>query len=173
MSLPSSRNTTYTAGSPINSVDLNDIQDCIVGKKHGAQEINISPLSFVGDGNWTVAGAVFFSDGGYINSTGAGHCAVPIPIEEGQRITSMVFARYGDGAADFTSVQVFRLTKGGVATDITAAPTSVTNPAAAWADTIVDVTDTACADGDVFWIHFAGNAANLRIGSIRVSVDRL
>lgn len=27
--LPDSRNTTYTAGDPVKSVDLNDIQDCI------------------------------------------------------------------------------------------------------------------------------------------------
>lgn len=33
--LPIGRNTTYTSGAPVNSVDLNDIQDCIIGSKHG------------------------------------------------------------------------------------------------------------------------------------------
>lgn len=34
MALPISRNTTYAGGSPLNPIDLNDIQDSIVGMTH-------------------------------------------------------------------------------------------------------------------------------------------
>jgi hypothetical protein len=37
VSLPSSRNTTYTPASPAKSNDLNDIQDCIIAGKHDDQ----------------------------------------------------------------------------------------------------------------------------------------
>ena len=35
MSLPASRNSDYSPAAPVKSQDLNDIQDCIVGGKHG------------------------------------------------------------------------------------------------------------------------------------------
>ena len=35
MNLPGSRNTSYAANQPILSADLNALQDCIIGKKHG------------------------------------------------------------------------------------------------------------------------------------------
>lgn len=41
MTLPASRNTTYSAGSPILSNDLNALQDCIIGRKHGAITVAI------------------------------------------------------------------------------------------------------------------------------------
>lgn len=36
MALPSSRNTTYGADSPVKSADLNALQDAVVGRKHGS-----------------------------------------------------------------------------------------------------------------------------------------
>ena len=41
MALPSSRNTTYAIGSDIRSADLNAIQDCIIGGKHGSRKVFI------------------------------------------------------------------------------------------------------------------------------------
>ena len=38
MPLPLSRNRTYTSISPTNAADLNDLQDCVIGGKHGAVE---------------------------------------------------------------------------------------------------------------------------------------
>lgn len=44
MALPTSRNTTYAPTSMVKSVDLNDIQDCITGGKHGYVWQPIEPL---------------------------------------------------------------------------------------------------------------------------------
>lgn len=50
--LPLSRNTTYTTSSPVKAVDLNDVQDCVIGGKHGAIDIPIHPALGIGIG-WT------------------------------------------------------------------------------------------------------------------------
>lgn len=42
MTLPLSRNRTYSPGDPIRSSDLNDIQDQIIGAKHGELELMIA-----------------------------------------------------------------------------------------------------------------------------------
>ncbi len=139
--------------------------------KHGDLVMNLHPYSAVLGAAWSYASGATFGELGYLVSTIAGQCAVPIPVVEGQRLKSLVFARYGDGAADFTSIKVYKMTAAGAVSDITASATSVTNPAASWADTTVDLTDTVVGAGEVFWAWFDGSAANLRIGSIRVTYD--
>lgn len=58
MTLPLSRNTTYSAGSQLLSADLNDIQDQIIGGLHGYRWVAVEQISsavasgaatFVGD----------------------------------------------------------------------------------------------------------------------------
>ena len=46
MALPTSRNRTYAAASPVIAADLNAIQDCIIGAKHGAKTMIIPGTSF-------------------------------------------------------------------------------------------------------------------------------
>ena len=46
MSLPETRNTTYTAGLPVKSADLNDLQDAIVARQHGAIELWVPASAF-------------------------------------------------------------------------------------------------------------------------------
>ena len=46
MALPTSRNTTYAAGSQVKSADLNDIQDSIVQGAHGAVDYFIGAEMF-------------------------------------------------------------------------------------------------------------------------------
>lgn len=140
--------------------------------KHGDLVKSISPLHFRHDGNWAEAGLVTFGDSGHVVSTGAGRCIVPIDVDEGQRLKSLVFARYGNGSADLTALEVYRMAADGTVTDIAAAATTLTDPAAIWADTTVDLTDTTVAAGDTFYVRFTVNGAGLRIGSIRVTYDR-
>lgn len=140
--------------------------------KHGDLVKNISPLHFRHDGNWAEAGLVTFGDSGYIVSTGAGRCVIPIDVDEGQRLKSLVFARYGNASSDITAVEVYRMTSGGAVTDIAAAATTVTDPPASWADTTVDLTDTTVAAGDTFYARITVNGSGLRIGSTRATYDR-
>lgn len=52
--LPLSRNTTYTAAAPVKSVDLNDLEDSIIGAMHGLITV---PCSIFGALNIGVAAA--------------------------------------------------------------------------------------------------------------------
>lgn len=137
--------------------------------KHGDMIKAISPYGFVCNvtSNWTIG-----LDAGYLLSTGAGTVVVPIPMVVGERIKSLTYARFGTATSDFTAIQVLRLAVGGGITDITAAATTDNDIGAVWADKVVDVTDTTCADGDVFWARWVGNETGTKLGSIRVTYDR-
>lgn len=139
---------------------------------HGQQVLNLSPLSFVSDGTWAVGAAVTFADGGYIKSTAAGRCAIPVPLKEGDRIETLVFARYGDSAADISGVEVYRMTAAGVLSDLATGTVTVVDPPASWGDTTIAVTDTTLAIGDTIYLRFAASAAGIRIGSVRVGFSR-
>lgn len=172
--LPASRNTTYTTDSPVLSEDLNDIQDAIIAGAHGDRVLTLSAYAaFVSDAapGWTAAGGP-----GFITSTaGTNIIYVPIPLAIGARIKSVKVARYGDGAADFANMIIQRYAAIGAGT-LTGLGSSgvVTNPAASWADTTITVASpTAAVDGDSFFLEIVANAANLRVGSIRVTYDHL
>ena len=47
MALPDSRNTTYTAGLPVKAADLNDLQDAVIGRKHGELELWVPASAFL------------------------------------------------------------------------------------------------------------------------------
>jgi hypothetical protein len=66
MALPISRNTDYTAASPIKSVDLNDLQDAVIAAQHGSITVPIPAAGWqpraggggnLGDGKWTFSSA--------------------------------------------------------------------------------------------------------------------
>ena len=96
MSLPSSRNTTYAATSPVKSADLNLIQDCIIGGKHGTltKQVGISP-SCPGYANAS----------GIATSGGALSSGMIIPLHVGDRIAT-VRAYVNDNATGPTKVRL-------------------------------------------------------------------
>ncbi|MBP9862676.1 MAG: hypothetical protein KBD62_32280 [Kofleriaceae bacterium] len=131
--------------------------------KHGSRVLAMSPFAAVIVSGWAING------GGYVLSSAAGTFYVPLPLRQGDRITSLTFARYGDAAADVTA-EVQTLSSAGSITGIGGG--TVTNPAASWADSTFDLTDTTLAAGDAAFFIATGNAANLRIGTIRVTYER-
>lgn len=101
--------------------------------------------------------------------TGATTGYLSVPLHTGDRITTVTLARYGDGVVDVT-VTVYLTTAAGVVSSIGSA--TITNPAAAWGDTTIDVTDTTLAAGETISMVFVVNAANARIGNVRVTHTR-
>lgn len=165
MTLPASRNTTYTSGSPVKSADLNAIQDAIIGQKHGDVVMTIHPSLFT----ITTGGA--YNANGYVATSASGTMRCAVPMLEGSRIKEVVFSRYGDGAADITAMNVQ------IYDSIGSLPTAigsgtVTNPPASWADTTIGVTEHQLAAGEALQIEFAWNASGIRIGNVRITYDR-
>lgn len=170
--LPISRNTTYAADSPIKAADLNDIQDCIIGRKHGDVTMVLSPfVGFVAD----TAPALTVGGGpggapGVLTSTGSAKLYVPFSLLVGDRIKSVTFARYGNGVANFTNVIVQRYSKAGVLTNLGSSGL-IAAPPAAWNDTTIDNTDTTITDGDSIFLEVVFSATGLNLGPIRYTYD--
>ena len=94
MSLPISRNTTYANGVPVEAADLNDLQDAIIGGKHGEKVLHIPAAAMA---PYYTADLVFKADNW--ESTGAGpeSAYIPITLSEGDRILSIRIFVYAVG----------------------------------------------------------------------------
>jgi hypothetical protein len=91
----------------------------------------------------------------------------------GDRIKSVTFALFGDGAADLTFADVIKSdsSTGGVLATIGTSPT-ISNQPASFSDYTIDVTDTTWTSTLSIHIRFSCAAANLEIGNVRVTYDR-
>jgi len=132
--------------------------------KHGDQVLNLALANMHHGSAWSWVAA-----GAYSLAGGSGTATCDIPLPQGARIKSITFARYGDGAADLTTT-VYKSNVSG------AAPTSIgtttdTNPAAAWGDSTIDVTDSTVDGTFSLYVDFAANAANIRVANLRVTYD--
>lgn len=161
--LPTSRNETATNATPVNPNLINDIQDCVIGKKCPSSARTTLGIAGVG---WSApAGQV------YALSTGPGTLLVPLPSETGDRITGLVLAAFGDGAVDVT----YNLKKIGptMAGPVTIGAIVDNNRAAAWGDVALVVTPAVMGVGETLYLEAIASAANARVGVIRQTYDRL
>lgn len=182
--IPYRRPRTYGVGSQLKSADLNDNFDAwkalyalLTGQSqsvwdgielagdlyHGDRELNLNATSGGGNANFTVNAA------GYVISTASGTWYMVVPLRTGDRIKSISFLAYGDGAADLTTeVNSFAgtMTGTGIGTDTT------NDIAASWTTITINVTDTTYATRSSVVIAFSASAANLRIGNVCATYDR-
>jgi hypothetical protein len=102
MSLPFSRNTTYTPASPIKSVDLNDIQDCIIDGKHGDVWRSASLPAFKQN-----AGDTLVNTDGYLQPAASvlNRVFAAMPVFPGEEVVEVV-ARIDRGGAGAVQVKV-------------------------------------------------------------------
>lgn len=102
MSLPLSRNTDYTPASPIKSVDLNDIQDCIIGGKHGDLWRSCPLPSFRQN-----AGDTLVVTAGYLQPAASvlNRLFFAMPVFPGEEVVEVV-ARIDRGGAGAVQVKV-------------------------------------------------------------------
>lgn len=95
--LPTGRNTTYGADTPVKSADLNDLQDMVIGKKCGPTVRSSLPL-LTSPGTWS-----YYTTDGIVVSGVAGNAAYfAVPCEEGDRITGFKVTASGNGVVDCT-----------------------------------------------------------------------
>ena len=115
--------TTYAAADPVLSVDLNDLQDCIVSgaRAAGALTVNARAMSF--------SAGVAMAGGGWAAWSSSGSAYWAPQLRTGDRLTSLKLRVYGDAAADFT-VGVYVVTPAAALTQICPGGTTaaITNP---------------------------------------------
>lgn len=108
---------------------------------------------------------------GYLFSTALGRLMVSLPpIPVGRRIKSLTYRRYGDAAVDITDSFLYVKKSDASVTAMNAVSVTVTNVAAAWADTTItaDGGGYTLAAGEAPFVNIEFNAANLRIGNMTV-----
>jgi hypothetical protein len=171
--LPTSRNTTYGPASPVLSADLDDIQDCIVGAKRPSTPRGFFPAFFNAPANWFCnVGASTY----WLSQAGATAAWFTVPVETGDRVTSLQFNVFGDGVADCTW-QAWIMSALQVGTKI--ADIQDINRAAAWGvfdlatDLVTPWANHTFAAGESLLIRAAPTAQNYQIGNGRLIWDRL
>ena len=90
--LPSSRNTTYTGGTPVKSVDLNDLQDCLIGAKHPLITRRLSAMSGASFSATQTAGGGNFSpttSGAWVATAQFQTLCIPLPVYVNERIVNI------------------------------------------------------------------------------------
>jgi hypothetical protein len=134
-------------------------------KKHGTTKKALAPkiVNNVVGLTWTL------NTGDFVTSTGAGTAQLDVPCEVGDRITGIEVLAFGDGVVDAT-ITLDYLDTSLVATNI--ATLADNNRAAAWGFAIPSVTAHTMADGERLRLSIAANAANYRVGQVKLIYDR-
>jgi hypothetical protein len=135
---------------------------------HGDRVLTMTALAAAGQAgaNWTVGSA---GNAAYAVAGAAANLIVPVDLLVGERIKSVSFLVFGDGAADLTT-EVYSTVSAMTGTLIGTATT--TNQPASWSTVTIDVTDTTLAALASIQILFSASAANIRIGNISITYDR-
>lgn len=170
MSLPLSRNTSYAASSPVKSADLNDMQDCVIGGKHGQKYLAIPAAAARWDSGWSFAG-----NGNRIISSGAAIVYFPIPACVGDEIGDLVVYHYGDGAADIDAIDLYKvapLPSGAQTSMNTSGSATVTNPPASVVAKVVGVDNFVLASGENAMVRISVTAANIRLYGLMIGITR-
>lgn len=105
-----------------------------------------------------------------VDMTASTNIILPVPLLEGDRILSVVFARKGNSSANIGGdIYVVRSSD---QTETSIGTISVAAPSSTWADTTVNVTDTTLTSGDAIVINVTSSATGISIGNTRITYDR-
>lgn len=102
MAWPFDRLFSYITGSPVRAADLNSLQDAII-EDRSPRTITVLASCVCDTANWTV-GAGLGSDGRMTAVAGSKEMRIPIPLREGDRITSWTaYGAKADGSGNFSA----------------------------------------------------------------------
>ena len=165
MALPTSRNTTYAPGSDIRSADLNALQDCIVGGKHGLISRPLGATSFL----LTAGGAASLASDRWTFSGSAGlFCNLALPV--GTTITEIIwrFDRGGGGTMTFKLIRRTLLDNVTAAVDVISRTDNTTTGWRSDSDLPAYMTQ---AD-ESLWLNVTGSAATNVFGGAVLNLQR-
>ena len=161
MTLPTSRNTTYAVGTEIKSADLNDLQDHIIGGKHG------SIIRTAGVNPDVVSGSAAFVEDGY--STGSYIGLFTLPMQIGEKLTALtVYLKDGNPGVAY-QLKLIDMTDGSSATK-----SDLMTSDASGTDQVIVATGIVVAAAVVTSRYFLGvntSTAGARIYGIEYSVE--
>jgi hypothetical protein len=170
MALPTSRNTTYAASSPVLSVDLNALEDCIIGNKHPTLEMCLDASVFKGDS--LALGTM--NAAGYLSSfSAAGIVRAGVPIPVGKRIISVeVFYSINGSAANLTPKLRKQILSTAVQADVVAGSADNTGAAGVIESQLLTANHVVLT-GNTYFIEVSVTNSLQRIYGAKVLFDSL
>jgi hypothetical protein len=161
--LPDSRNTTYGSGSNVKSADLDDIQDMIVGGKHGEITLPLPGAAGVADANVSRS-----TVNGGITTTAGATIFYAFPLKKGDRPQSLIYASSGNGSVDFTAIEV--VVSNTLADTNSPLGSGTLSNVGALADNTIALAGTAIGADESVFVYFTANAAAAVIRNVRLVV---
>lgn len=112
MPLPDSRNTTYTPSDPIKSVDLNELQDCIVNHAHGDLVVVVGAIegADIGASGTFNENPLYWKAGVSVDLL-----TIPLPLKVGDQLKSITHVHWSGGAGS-KEFEVYKQTSTGAYT---------------------------------------------------------
>jgi len=136
--------------------------------KHGSISAEIFPHMYYNDSNRWVATLVSLDN--YVQSSAAATGAFTLPLEIGERLQTIKFRYYGDGATPDFAYRIFTVDTQGAMTALTATVT-LTSFDGSWALATVTLNHTLAA-GESFVVTVGSSATKLRLGTAGITYDR-
>lgn len=168
MTLPTSRNTTYAASSPILSADLNALQDMIIGRKFPAADFPFGGTAFQLQTGTAQVGAA--ADNWTFSAVSQLIANLSRSFGVGTRLNSLKFA-YNRGGAGNVTLSLYKRNIVTNAARVTIATTTI-NAGTGWTTTTLSPVYVTEADMSVWLEVQCDNVANVFGGCI-VNADRL
>lgn len=167
MALPGSRDLTLIDGvSFIPSSVINNLQDCVVGGKHGNKVLNLPANSAL-----VLSGTVTRAEG-MLTVTVSAELHWLLPLHQGDRIKQIAVLSSGNGVADITTLAVRKCSAAGAVSTLAPGGSSPANmPAPPPTMYTLDVDDYVIGAGETLWVR-ADPTANAVLYGCFVTYDR-
>jgi hypothetical protein len=179
MTLPLTRNTTYTPEAPVKSYDLNDLQDKMIDAwagQHG-DVTTLMPLTLgfpTNPANWTPTGLRW-------DSLAAGSIGFQLPLCNGDRLREVRAVYSKEGAGTSCSIALaYQITSAGADSSSFNFTVPITaSGSATWAELVMDCNDTMIgapseSPGDVIQalvVFFSTDGAGNILGQLKYTFD--
>lgn len=136
--------------------------------KHGDRVLTVNSHGIMpGDANYIYT----FTPAAW-SSSGAGTSGYIAPqLRTGDRLKSITYAYRGNTGGNIVA-ECARVTGGATPADFSIGSQTLVAPAATWADSTLDVSDTTLASGETFVLVFGLSNSGLSIGNVRFLYDR-
>lgn len=169
MALPLSRDYDATPAAPVASATTNNLQDSVIGAKHGTISRFLS--AYEGRSGTALPGAYSENPIYWQASSGGGLFTIPLVLKPGDRLLSLSVRHYSGGGVN-KEIHAYRATSGGVY-GLLPTWTKTFNPVdLVIAEEALDGTDYLLLAGESLYLRYIADHAADRLYGVTVTWDR-
>lgn len=172
MPWPNERLTTYNPGaSPVKANDLNEIQDAIIARRHGALEFAIHPSKVEPAGQGSNNHAGMTADGAHFQMSAPGKAFAAIELPVGSRLLSIRWYYNRNGLGSITpSIKRQELATAAVPTLVVAGPADAAS--AGVQNVLAANINHVILSGWAYFVEWESTAATMRVHGALITFDK-